>query len=391
MGVLRLYSSMSNPRKKELALNGFMRLPSSSCVRVFHFILDHRVGGPHVYVRGLASVLAPEITSTLVTSGRGAATDWALTNLRHRFKPLYPLEVVINVMRLCWCFRRRAVRRGVIFDVHGAANLAPVLAARLLGIPLAWHFHETLANFAALVRLGKKAANGVAHRYIVVAALAKKVFSLPEATLIPGAVDPEFWQVAMTPKAAVGGPLRLLVVGNLNPLKGMDVLLASLGELKPPWELIIVGSELQTFSAFANGLRDQAARLVRPGCRVEFAGWQSPEAVRDLLAHTDVFVLPSRSEACPIALLEAMAAGCACVATNVGDVAVVLAVPGSGIVVPSESPAALTAALVQAGVLGVAGRQEMGRRARERVLADYSLRQMAARHLEIYKQLVQEV
>ena len=358
-------------------------------LHVFHFVLDHRVGGPHIYVVGVARLLAPKVVSTLVTTGRGLATDWALTNLRHRFKVLYPLEVLVNVLRLCWRFRTSAARKGVIFDVHGAANIAPILAARLLGIPLAWHFHETLGAFSTLVRLGKMAAKGVAYRFIVVAARAKEVFSLMEATLIPGAVDAEFWRVARPP-CAEDAPLRLIAVGNLNPLKGADVLLDSLDGLKLDWELVIVGAELQTFTAYASGLRERAARLARSGGRINFVGWQSPEELRDLLACADVFVLPSRSEACPIALLEAMAAGRACVATNVGDVADVLAGPGTGIVVASESPSELTAGLSRAAALGAAGRQAMGRRARERILADYSLQQMAIRHFEIYEQLLQE-
>ena len=359
-------------------------------MHIFHFILDHRVGGPHVYVRGLALALAPTVASTLVTTGRGPATDWALINLRHRFKLLYPLEVVINLLRVCWRFRKQSTRKDVIFDVHGAANLAPVLAARLLGIPLAWHIHETLTGFAPLVRLGKLVACSSTSRFIVVAARSKQVFALPEATLIPGAVDPEFWHVEPD-VFPVERPIRLLAIGNLNPLKGLDILLDSLGDMRPPWELLIVGAELATFSNFAVRLREKAAGLTHSGCRVEFVGWKGPEEIRDLLAETDIFVLPSRSEACPIVLLEAMASGRVCIATDVGDVAQILSGIGSGIVVQSESPVALRAALSRVAALGFNDRLEMGRRARERVRADYSLQQMAARHLEIYKQLVQKV
>lgn len=355
-------------------------------IKVFHFILDHRIGGPHIYAGNLAKALSHHIDSSMVTAGHGPKTDIALINLRHRMRWLYPLEVFFNILLMCWLWRDRSSRQNVIFDVHGAANLAPILASRLLGIPLVWHFHETLSNFTLLVRLGKKAVKGVPHRYIVVAARANEIFSLTEAKLIPGAVDTEFWRKTKTSKLKKS-PLRVLAVGNLNPLKGIDILLKSLEELKLPWELVIVGAELQTFSDYAADLRKQAVKLTRPGYSVQFAGWQSPEAVRDLLRRTDIFVLPSRSEACPIALLEAMATGCACVATNVGDVADILSVPGSGLVVASESPNALTTALTQVAALGIEGRLEMGRRARERVLANYSLQQMVARHLEIYKQL----
>lgn len=355
-------------------------------MRVFHFILDHRIGGPHAYVRGLARELAPSVASTLVTTGRGDATELALINLRHFCKLFYPIEVLLNVVRLCWLFRHRASRRKVVFDVHGAANLAPILAARLLGIPLVWHFHETLPGFAALVRFGKAAAVGVAHRYVVVAARAIEVFDLPEAILIPGGVDLDFWQLTEPNEAEA--TLRLIAVGNLNPLKGMDILLDALEGLNGPWELVIVGAELQTFTAHAADLHRRSERIARDDRRVEFTGLQSAAQVRKLLSHADIFVLPSRSEACPIALLEAMASGLACVASDVGDVAAMLDMPGSGIVYQSQSATALTAALIEAVALGREARREMGRRARAQVEARYSQRQMAARHLDIYQTLV---
>ena len=357
-------------------------------MRVFHFILDHRVGGPHAYVRGLALELEPWVTSTLVTTGHGDATELALINLRHFLKLLYPIEVLLNVVRLCWLFRHRASRRKVAFDVHGAANLAPILAARLLGIPVVWHFHETLPGLAGLVRFGKAAVAGVAHRYVVVAARAIEVFNLPEAIMIPGGVDLQFWQLAEPDKT--DAPLRFIAVGNLNPLKGMDILLDALDGLNGPWELIIVGAELQTHTAYAADLHRRCECITRNDCRVEFAGWQTSSQVRELLAHADIFVLPSRSEACPIALLEAMASGLACVASDVGDVATMLDKPGSGIVYQSESVTALTSALIEAVALGRDARLEMGRRARAQVEARYSQRQMAARHLNIYRTLVQE-
>lgn len=356
---------------------------------VFHFILDHRVGGPHVYVRNLSRTLGSEIESCLVTAGQGAFTDMALLNLRHRLRWLYPVEVVLNVLLLVWRFWRRASREGVVFDVHGAANLAPIAAARILGLPLVWHFHETVAGFSALAALGKWLSAGTAHRYVVVAARAAEVFRLQDAILVPGAVDADFWapQDGGVRRNETTGVLRILTVGNLNPLKGADVLLEALATVQGPWELVIVGAELTTFADYAARLRVQAERLGSSQRRIRFAGWQSAEDVRRLMAEADVFVLPSRSEACPLALLEAMACGCACVATDVGDVRAIIDAGGGGIVISRESPAALAAALEALAAAGEPERRCMGQRAREIVVAHYSLREQAAKHFDIYKEL----
>jgi glycosyltransferase involved in cell wall biosynthesis len=106
--------------------------------------------------------------------------------------------------------------------------------------------------------------------------------------------------------------------------------------------------------------------------KVIFAGFR-PD-VPDVLAASDVFVLSSLWEGMPVALLEAMAAGCTAVATDVGGVAQVLQNEVTGLLVPPGDPAALAAALLRcitdpayARQLGAAGQawttQEYGMRA----------------------------
>lgn len=366
-----------------------LRKATEDFVTIFQFILDPRVGGPHVYVRTLAKGLPPYCRTVVVTAGKGPMTDIALFNLRHRLRWLYPLEVVVNAFLLCWRFRRHKSRQCVIFHVHGAANLAPIVAARIMTIPLVWHFHETVGGFLTLVTMGKMIAAGTPHRLVVVAKKAVAAFKLSDATLIPGAVDPYFWSSAkaVSPPCDAVRRLRILSVGNLNPLKGADVLLTALETFGKPWELVIVGAELQTYSGYSRDLREHAARLESPTRRTRFAGWQSAEEVRDLMVSSHVFVLPSRSEACPLALLEAMAAGCVCIATDVGDVREVLEAAGCGIVVPSESPSALAKALEYIAEIGTAERQRMGKLAQEAIVARYSPQAQAEKHLGIYKKL----
>lgn len=105
------------------------------------------------------------------------------------------------------------------------------------------------------------------------------------------------------------------------------------------------------------------------------------------MVDSDVFVLPSRSEACPLALLEAMAAGCVCIATDVGDVREILDIAGCGIVVPSESSSALAAAIEHVAEIGTTERQRMGKLAQEAIADRYSLQTQAEKHLGIYKKL----
>lgn len=134
--------------------------------------------------------------------------------------------------------------------------------------------------------------------------------------LIPNGIDTGFWSRDAGKQRRPGG-LRLVTVGRLEPVKGYDVLLDAIDQLHRRGlveRLILIGSGSQD-----NALRHQARQLGIED-RIEFAGPLAPEAVRDHLRDADMFVLSSRSEGMPLALMEAMACGLPCVATRVGGV-----------------------------------------------------------------------
>jgi glycosyltransferase involved in cell wall biosynthesis len=116
-----------------------------------------------------------------------------------------------------------------------------------------------------------------------------------------------------------GGPIRIVSIGSLaQAYKGIDVLIDAVARLLGrnfPVELRVVGGgRLQTV------LAAQAERL-GVADRIIFLGELPAGAqIRRELDGADLFVLPSRSEGLPRALVEAMARGLPCVATHVGGV-----------------------------------------------------------------------
>jgi len=305
---------------------------------VYHFLLDHRIGGPHVYVDNFRQAMAGSIEAVVVTTGRGPMTEISLFNFRHFFYLLYPIEILLNI---CFIFflvmTKKIKKKNAIFAVHGSANLAPIIAARILRMPLVWHLHETTSRFKSFVNFGKVLLNNSPHALAVVAKKSNVVYGLQNTAFLPGSVDPIFWsfeKVSSEEKQACkwlekkesNKPLRLLAIGNLNPLKGMDILIDALGGISSSCHLKIVGASLATHQAYADCIYSKAADITnkKKSIKVEFLGWQDKTDVRALLASCDIFILPSRSEACPIVLLEAMSMQCTCLAADVGDVSLML-------------------------------------------------------------------
>lgn len=109
----------------------------------------------------------------------------------------------------------------------------------------------------------------------------------------------------------------LLCVSNYGLAKGQrDLLDAFLGTDSPDTSLVLIGSEM---NAFGEALRQQAGQTL--GERVFVLVGLSPDEVRAAYRAADLFVTATHTEAQPLMLLDAMAAGLPFVATPVGCIA----------------------------------------------------------------------
>ncbi|MGB9873305.1 MAG: glycosyltransferase, partial [Anaerolineae bacterium] len=172
----------------------------------------------------------------------------------------------------------------------------------------------------------------------------------------------------------------LCCVGRLTEQKGMDILLEALHGLEPrKWDLRLwlIGDGPQ------RSMLETRARQLGLETRVQFLGWRYD--VPDLLVASDIFVLPSRYEAMPMTILEAMAAGLPCVVTDVGDNALLVEDGVNGRVVSPEDPAALAGALRDL-IQSPGARRVMGDAARRKA-QHYSVERMVACTLAVYGQV----
>lgn len=174
-----------------------------------------------------------------------------------------------------------------------------------------------------------------------------------------------------------------LFTGRLTNQKALPVLLQALQQVAKTYsdvQLIILGhgEEKETLMTLANEL-DIAEQVI----------FHSPvNDVSPYLDAADIFVLPSLAEGISNSLLEAMSAGLACIATSVGGSPTVLDYGKCGILVSPGNVDQLSDALIELCTSSNI-RDQLGARARKRILDRYNFDVVGQKYYALYEQLLE--
>lgn len=198
-------------------------------------------------------------------------------------------------------------------------------------------------------------------------------------------VDPSPFADALGRKSTAG-PIRLLYAGRLWDIdKGIFLL--------PPMMKILQDRGVDAHLTVAGGGEDGEElkrRFVRAGvlARTTFAGTVPLEGMNDLFRDADVFVFPSRFEGCGFAVLEAMAAGCAPVASDIrGSLRVILDDGACGALARVGDPRGFARSILawskHRGEL-----RRIQQAARQRILDRFTLERMAAAYASSFRHVL---
>jgi glycosyltransferase involved in cell wall biosynthesis len=134
-----------------------------------------------------------------------------------------------------------------------------------------------------------------------------------------------------------------------------------------------------------------------PGLVPLMSGSEKPENIhllgrrtdmKDIYPSWDVGMLSSSyGEAFPLVIGEAMACGVPCVGTDVGDTAELIG--DTGLTVPPREPGQLAAAVIQILSLSENERQDLGRKARNRILENYEIRKIVNLYQRVWSQVTE--
>jgi glycosyltransferase involved in cell wall biosynthesis len=355
-------------------------------------------GGPLVHVEALARHMASAGADVhVICASEGVATrlssagvEASLVPLRHkldvgRAATVWPLLRAADVVhthdrRAGLLVRSQApLRRAAVFHTfHGVpeelcgevgADGTPAPYPGASRLRKAWLRHGLLGIEAVLARLGTTIVPSRAMAAFVV----RYGFSPKRIAVIPNGID-----VRRLDPGPVHTPTVLMTSALLEYRKGIDVLLAACAQLDEPFELHVLGDGSERAA-----LERQAAEL---GIPASFHGFV--DDVRARLETADLFVLPTRGENFPIAILEAMAAALPVVCTRIGGNPELVDDGVTGLLVAVNDVTALRRALASL-IADPARRVELGRNGAYRVSQQFEIDAIARRMLALYRRAAQ--
>ena len=177
--------------------------------------------------------------------------------------------------------------------------------------------------------------------------------------VIPNAIRPR-----SAVKQNVDGRVNVAFLGEIGDRKGTFTLIDA-------WAEMLEKSDRRCAARLTiagDGEIDRAKKRVDEldlGTTVEVRGWMASPEVANLLAHTQVLVLPSRYEGQPMAILEAMARGLCVIASEVGGIPELLS-DDCGVLIVPDNIHQLAKAILHV-VENPGARTSLGRNALQRV------------------------
>lgn len=309
-----------------------------------------------------------------------------------KLDPTFPLR-----LRRAFHARRPDVVHAFMLDPGVWATLAlrvPFRAARpRLVVSERWSLVAVTRAMAWKQQLAYGSADAVTSNAAPVARRIERDLGIPAARIhhIPNGIDLAWWDAALREPCPVAfDPERLHVglVGRIEPEKNHALLVRALGRLDPSLraktKVWFVGSE----DAQSSCRRAVETEIESQGLAAQVEFVRPQRNVAPLVAGLDLLALPSRHEAFPNAVIEAMASGVPVVATRVGDIEALVDEGRSGFVVDEGDEAALADRLDRVLRMAPETRRALGARGRAIVEERYRMASIADAYVRLYESLL---
>jgi mannosyltransferase len=293
----------------------------------------------------------------------------------------------LHAMDLLKLWRRRAP---LIWHARRNNEMIVGVLLRALGWPLKLLFTSAAQRHHSwITRWLIRRMDAIIATSVISASFLKR-----ESTVVMHGVDTDRYappadRAAAFAESGLPGRYAIGCFGRVRAQKGTDVFVEAMCALLPRYpdfSVVIVGAITPDQAAFANDLK---ARIAAAGLqsRIVITGEVPIEDVERWYRRLTIYAFTSRNEGFGLTLIEAMAVGAALVASRAGAAELVIEDGTTGVLVPPGDVDALMAAL-EPLMRDPAAAAAMGVRARERVVAQFSLDAEAEGIARVYRALV---
>jgi glycosyltransferase involved in cell wall biosynthesis len=374
-------------------------------IRVARVIARLNVGGPAIHVTLLAGRLPREKFESRLYVGDVSPGEAEMTDIiaREKVEPIRikglgrairPHDDLMTLARLVREFRR--FRPHIVHTHTAKGGTLGRLAARICGVPIVVHtfhghvfhgyFHpavsrgfvgieRALAHLTnAIVTISPRQFDEISKKYRI--APPDRVRVIPLGFDLARFRGIEARRGELRKSLGVPEATRIIsIVGRLTGVKDHALLFRAMQLLKHPGVHLCVvgGGELEP------DLRRLSVDLGLES-KVHFLGFRND--LERILADTEIIALSSKNEGTPVAVIEALAAGCTPVSVDVGGVADVLAEGRFGKMVKERSREAFAAALDE--VLASPPDPKVREAGQRYVLERYGVERLVRDHVELY-------
>ena len=377
----------------------------SAALKILHIIVGLNLGGGETMLKRLIESDPESIPNAVVVSltSLGAIGE----SLRNQGVNVHTLNLSpsgFNILTVMWRLIKliRHYQPNIVQTWMYHADFLGGLAAYLAGYRnVVWSVHHTALSRSdsertfIIMKICAFLSRWIPKKIICVAEKVKLAHSIAgydasRMVVIPNGFD--FSQLTATQEQRIA--LRLACdfsehdivigcVGRFHVDKGQDNFIKAAAHIVrhyPMAKFLLVGRDCDINNAqLMNWLNNV-------GLQERFVLLGERSDVPVCLAAMDVFCMPSRTEGFPLGLGEAMSMGLPCVATDVGDTSVLTG--DTAVLVSAQNEQALAQELLNIIALSEKQREQMGQRAKERVMSEFPIEKVRVRYEAVYRVVI---
>jgi glycosyltransferase involved in cell wall biosynthesis len=370
-------------------------------MKVLMIINSLEIGGAETSLETLSSALKNEMHVEVISL---AGSGYLANRLQNRGILVHQLDLRANLSLLKQCFKLFRLVRDIKPDlVHTwmyHSNFLGGVIAKLAGVKkIVWSVHAfnlergmLKSSTRVLIKFSALFSYFIPNQIICCSQKSLEIhkqllYKKTKLAFIPNGVDPSLFYFSELGRENIREELDLddktILVGCIGRF---DVQKNQLGFLKTITLIQNLGMEYHfVFVGRGNDHQNHEIQQIintsKIGENITLLGER--DDISNILSALDIFAMPSKGEAFPVSLCEAMACEVPCVATNVGDVQFILGDISQTIDISKFEM--FSHAIIELGSMTPKLRKQLGEKLKKRVLDNFSIAIVAQSHVELYE------